>query len=207
MAQTFRHRDILQGKNSQGKFSDGFISLFSCLKSESLLLFKLNQLMVPIGKKASPGDHESSLKFFFRNVSLQDVPVPNFSLWLGVVVKTFSSKYETFSIIWSNRVTFNDWIVWNVVQCKIYIQCIVHTLLLNRRMNTQFVILCTINLVSFTFFSLSSQKRGGREMKRKASTKNKDCISFLKKLIFFASRRNDSPYFDNCVCNIPPYTD
>jgi hypothetical protein len=26
-------------------------------KSESLLLFKLNQLMVPIGKKPAPGDH------------------------------------------------------------------------------------------------------------------------------------------------------
>ena len=39
-------RDILQGKNSQGKFSNVFISLFIItklfVKSESLLLFKLN---------------------------------------------------------------------------------------------------------------------------------------------------------------------
>ena len=74
MAQTFRHRDILQGKNSQGKFSDVFISLFSCLKSESLLLFKLNQLMVPIGKKAAPGDHESSLKIFLAKRFLARCP-------------------------------------------------------------------------------------------------------------------------------------
>ena len=34
------------------------------LKSKSLLLFKLNQLMVPIGKNPAPGDHKSSLKSF-----------------------------------------------------------------------------------------------------------------------------------------------
>ena len=45
-----------------------FIIIFHCyrivLKSKSLLLFKLNQLMVTIGKKPAPGDHKSSLKSF-----------------------------------------------------------------------------------------------------------------------------------------------
>ena len=40
------------------------------LKSESLLLFKLNKLMVSIGKKLAPGEHESSLKIFLCKMSL-----------------------------------------------------------------------------------------------------------------------------------------
>ena len=74
----FWHRDILQGKNLQGKF---YIYLFIItklfLKSESLL-FKLNQLMIPIGKKPAPSDHESKSNFFLLNFSVQDVPVPYF---------------------------------------------------------------------------------------------------------------------------------
>ena len=50
-----------------------FINAKLFLKSESLILFKLNQLMVAIGKKLAPGDHESSLKIKFASCPLQDV--------------------------------------------------------------------------------------------------------------------------------------
>ena len=44
------------------------------LKSESLLLFKLNKLMVPIGKKPAPGDHKSSLKISLPKLFLVRCP-------------------------------------------------------------------------------------------------------------------------------------
>ena len=40
------------------------------LESESLLLFKLNYLMVPIGNKPAPGDHESIFKIFLAKFLL-----------------------------------------------------------------------------------------------------------------------------------------
>ena len=65
------HRDISQRRNSEGKFLSGFISLLSLFfKYESLILFKLNKLMVAIGKKPAPGDHESSLKNLICKISL-----------------------------------------------------------------------------------------------------------------------------------------
>ena len=59
---------ILARKNSQGKLSIclslSFHNYKIVFKYESLLLFKLNLSMVPIGKKPTPSDHESSLKIF-----------------------------------------------------------------------------------------------------------------------------------------------
>ena len=51
-----RHRGISQGKASQGKFLNVFISLFSklFLKSKSLILFKLNKFMDAIKKNPPP---------------------------------------------------------------------------------------------------------------------------------------------------------
>ena len=71
--QPTRHRDISQGKNSQGRFFVNlslFIITKKILKSESLILLKLNQLMVAIGKKPALGDHESSLKKLICELSL-----------------------------------------------------------------------------------------------------------------------------------------
>ena len=55
-------------------FKSIYISFFMIiklfLKSESLLLFKLNKLMVQRGKKPAPGDHESSLKIFLAKLFL-----------------------------------------------------------------------------------------------------------------------------------------
>ena len=47
-----------------------FFIITAVLKSECLILIKLKELMVAIGMKLGPGDHESSLK------NLQVVPVP-----------------------------------------------------------------------------------------------------------------------------------
>ena len=72
------HRDILQGKISQRNFKCVYLSLFIItklfLKSESLLLLKLNKLMVPKGKEPAPGDHESSLKIFLAKLFLARCP-------------------------------------------------------------------------------------------------------------------------------------
>ena len=77
----FLYRDILQGNNSRGKiFKSVYLSLFIIkklfLKSEYLLLFKLNWLMVPIGKKSALSDHESSLKNFLSKLFLARCHVP-----------------------------------------------------------------------------------------------------------------------------------
>ena len=51
-------------RNFQMCFSLSFYIITKLfLKSQSLLLFKLNLLIVPIGKKPAPGDHQSSLNF------------------------------------------------------------------------------------------------------------------------------------------------
>ena len=59
--------------------------------------------MVPIGKKPSPGDHESSLKLFLEKLFLQDVPVP-ISLYLGKSMKTWNKKFSTYftNLVWCN---------------------------------------------------------------------------------------------------------
>ena len=53
-------------------FNCVYLSLFIITKS--LLLFKLNQLKVPIGKKPGPGDHESSLKNLICKLSFGRCP-------------------------------------------------------------------------------------------------------------------------------------
>ena len=51
-----QHRDNSQGKASQGKLLN--VSFQYC----KIILFKLDKLMVAIGKKLAPGDHEFNLK-------------------------------------------------------------------------------------------------------------------------------------------------
>ena len=46
------------------------------LKSESLIIFKVNLLIGPIGMKTAPGDHKPNLRNFISSCPLQDVPVP-----------------------------------------------------------------------------------------------------------------------------------
>ena len=64
---------ISKQKDSQEKFSM-YLSLFKItklfLKSESLLLFKLNMMMVAIGKKPALRVHESILKVVTCKISL-----------------------------------------------------------------------------------------------------------------------------------------
>ena len=72
-----------------------YLSLFMItklfLKSKSLLLFKLNQLMVPIGKKSAPDDHESSLKIFLAKLFLARCPC---ALFCCIYNQAFSNFYE-----------------------------------------------------------------------------------------------------------------
>ena len=54
------------------------------LKSEYLLLFKINQLMVPIGKKPATGDHGSSLKIFLAKLFLARCPCALIFHWIKI---------------------------------------------------------------------------------------------------------------------------
>ena len=55
-----------------------YLSLFMItklfLKSESLFVFKIILLLVPIGKKPATGDHESSLNILLAKLSLARCP-------------------------------------------------------------------------------------------------------------------------------------
>ena len=62
-------RDISQGK-FLNVLSLSFYSYEIILKSESLILLKLDKLMVAIRKKSTPGDHTSSSKYSICKLSL-----------------------------------------------------------------------------------------------------------------------------------------
>ena len=66
--------DISRKENFKCVYHFLFIITKLILKSESLLLFKLNQLILPIGKKPAPGDHKYSLKFFICKLSFARCP-------------------------------------------------------------------------------------------------------------------------------------
>jgi hypothetical protein len=73
-------RDLARKSVAKKSFKCVYLSLFIIitlfLKSESLLLCKLKKLVVAIGKKPAPVDHESSLKKKIASCPLRDIPVP-----------------------------------------------------------------------------------------------------------------------------------
>ena len=85
---TFKARNVIKytlngtGISRKEKFHkenlNVFISLFIIIKLflnfESFILFKLNKLLVAIGKKPAPGDQEFSLKIFICKLSLARCP-------------------------------------------------------------------------------------------------------------------------------------
>ena len=76
-------RDLARKSVAKKSFKCVYLSLFIIitlfLKSESLLLCKLKKLVVAIGKKPAPVDHESSLKKKIASCPLRDIPVPFFT--------------------------------------------------------------------------------------------------------------------------------
>ena len=76
------HRYLASKKLSKKIFKCFYLSLFIItqlfLKSESILPFKPNQLMVLIGKKRAPGNHESSLKIFHAKLFLARCSCANY---------------------------------------------------------------------------------------------------------------------------------
>ena len=115
-----RHRDILQGKNSQRKFSNVFISLFIITKlfskSESLLLFKLNKL---IGQKPIPATTNPVWKFSLRNFCLQDVPVPFYTTCISNVYQGRQGGAYKTTLNLENKVFTNIYYIFLIIS----IQC------------------------------------------------------------------------------------
>jgi hypothetical protein len=76
--QTLAQGYLARKKFARKIFKCVYLSLFIItklfLKSESLLLLKLNKLMVPKGKEPAPDDHESSLKIFLAKHFLARCP-------------------------------------------------------------------------------------------------------------------------------------
>ena len=71
-----------------------FIITRKNLKSEYHILFKLNNLVVAIGKKVAPGDHESSLKILIFKLSIARYPC---------AIKTSKLNFSRFLIFCSKQ--------------------------------------------------------------------------------------------------------
>ena len=68
-------KDKQSKKNFKMFLSLSFHNYKVNLKSESTILFKPNKLMVDIGKKPAPGNHESSLTILFARDNLPLCPI------------------------------------------------------------------------------------------------------------------------------------
>ena len=76
-----------------------FLFIITKLFLKSLLLFKLNSLMVPIGKKPAPGDHKSCLKLFLAKcpclviIGLFYLKLINISRTIQVLIVSYDLIY------------------------------------------------------------------------------------------------------------------
>ena len=97
------HIKTAQGYLGRKIFISVYLFLFIItklfLKSESLLIFKLNQLIAPIGKKPAPGDHESSLKHLICKMSLC---VSYVDLFMAYFLYCFPYSYRSLNYCDSN---------------------------------------------------------------------------------------------------------